>query len=59
VDKELKSEFFENMFELFNRMLKEAGTKPASLAAFKKLLSAITPPEEWAQLKEVLLKWIG
>jgi hypothetical protein len=40
-------------------MLKEAGTKPASLAAFKKLLSAITPPEEWAQLKEVLLKWIG
>ena len=57
-DRDLKNEFFENMFELFSRMLKEAGTRPASLIAFKKLLSAIKPPQEWEQLKEIVLSWI-
>ena len=57
-DRDLKNDFFDAMFELYGRMLKEAGTRPASLIAFKKLLLAIKPPEEWAQLKETVLKWI-
>lgn len=57
-DRNIKHEFFDNMFELFNRILKEAGTKPTSLVAFKKLLSAITPAPEWEQLKGIVLAWL-
>jgi hypothetical protein len=57
-DRQIKNDFFDSMYELFGRMLKEAGTKPASLPAFRKLISAIIPPPEWEQLRLIILAWI-
>ena len=57
-DRELRNDFFDSMFFVFNQKIKDAGIKPASMSSLKKRISDTNPPHEWEQLKELVLVWI-
>ena len=57
-DREIKNDFSDLMFEVFNAKLKKVGIKPASFTLYKNRLSTTTPAPEWEQLREIVLTWI-